>query len=252
MADDAFTDALYARGLHVPFLHAESIDSTNAWAERELAQGRHTPFVLLADTQNAGVGQRGHQFDSPAGTGMYCTYVLSATPEQMMLLMPAAGVAASRACAIVSGTTPRLKWVNDLLVGRNKISGILAWIRQDRAGHPVAVLGWGLNLALPANRPLVANQPVAGLWDVAPNPDPRPALLANFLTELTTLLDTPVTIMPAYRRLAAGIGWRVHIDDGQRQLDGTLAGFADNGNAIVKTSTGTVTIAHGTLRYEQL
>ncbi|WP_054750881.1 biotin--[acetyl-CoA-carboxylase] ligase [Lacticaseibacillus thailandensis] len=173
-ADD-LTAALAAQGVNIPCEHVPTIDSTNAWAERQLTSGRRAPFALLADAQSAGVGQRGHQFDSPARTGLYFTVVLPVTNSQLTLLMPAAGVAASRACTSVSGTTPRLKWVNDLFVGHNKISGILAWIRQDPSGQRVAVLGWGLNLALPRTQPIVANQPVGALWATLPHTDPRPA-----------------------------------------------------------------------------
>ena len=51
------------------------IDSTNSEAERQLADGREVPFVIMASKQQVGRGRLGRKWHSPEEGNIYMSYV---------------------------------------------------------------------------------------------------------------------------------------------------------------------------------
>jgi len=110
----------------------DEVDSTNTYAR---AFGHGT--CVLADRQHAGRGRRGRSFCSPSG-GLYLSVVLQTPPS--FLLTPMAAEAVRRAVAEITGLQPKIKWVNDLVVGGKKLCGILTEVFEDKL-----IIGIGLN-----------------------------------------------------------------------------------------------------------
>ena len=65
----------------------------------------------------------GRSFSSPAGMGSYLSVILrpECTPDQLMHLTCAAGLAARNAVMRLCGVAPALKWPNDLVVDGKKL-----------------------------------------------------------------------------------------------------------------------------------
>ena len=89
----------------------------------------------------------GRSFQSPEGKGIYLSVILrpNCPPEQLMHLTCAAGVAMLEAVEKVSGMRPGLKWINDLVIGRKKLGGILVEMSVDKGMVDYAVIGIGIN-----------------------------------------------------------------------------------------------------------
>ena len=89
----------------------------------------------------------GRSFQSPEGKGIYLSVILrpNCPPEQLMHLTCAAGVAMLEAVEKVSGIRPGLKWINDLVIGRKKLGGILVEMSVDKGMVDYAVIGIGIN-----------------------------------------------------------------------------------------------------------
>ena len=102
-------------------------DSTNTQAKLLAKQGAVHGTVLIAGRQTRGRGRMGRDFHSPADSGLYLSVILrpNCKPEQMMHLTCVAAVAACRAVYQVSGLTPGIKWINDLVLQNKKLGGIL-------------------------------------------------------------------------------------------------------------------------------
>lgn len=137
-------------------LELASVDSTNAEAARGLAKGdlRHGDVVTALE-QTAGRGRRGSRWETGPGLDLACSVVLQpdrlAATEQFLL----AKAVALAVHAVVRGTLVeagrdehevRIKWPNDVLVGRGKLSGIL--VENELRGPLVAtsIVGIGLNV----------------------------------------------------------------------------------------------------------
>lgn len=142
-------------GQHVITL--DSVDSTNKHAAELLAQGSVAHgAVVLAHEQTAGRGQRGRIWRSGAGLDLTASVVLRfeqlKVAEQFTLAKVASlavhdVVAAAMKMAVDRGSDQvRIKWPNDVLVDRRKISGIL--IKNDVVGGLLmnSVIGIGLNV----------------------------------------------------------------------------------------------------------
>lgn len=128
-----------------------SVDSTNDFMKEQLSNS--TPFpegtVIMAERQTAGRGQPGNKWYADPGANL--TFSIYLEPrflkpsEQFWLNI---GIC-SGLCAALQKTVSEsiiIKWPNDILFDRNKISGILIEnvLQGDKLKH--SVVGIGLNV----------------------------------------------------------------------------------------------------------
>jgi len=134
------------------FIH-DAIDSTNAEALRGIAQGRVAPFLVLAERQSAGRGRRGRQWVSPFAENLYYSLVLRVEGGMRQLegLSLVVGLAVMRTLQAFGVKQAGLKWPNDVLVGDQKIAGILLELVGDPADVCHVVLGIGINVNMQLN-----------------------------------------------------------------------------------------------------
>lgn len=230
----------------ISITHFATVDSTMLTAERQIQRGRRAPFLLIADEQTAGIGRRGHHFDSPPVAGLYFTYAMPA-PAATALLTPAAGVALQQTVSQVVQVTATIKWVNDLLVNDRKVAGIMATFLPEP--QPTVLIGVGVNLTPSAERhETKLGLPIGALLTAAPANDLRPALLAQWLIHFTQLLQTPAQIMPAYRQHAAWLGRTVTLAGAGVDQRGTVQGFTADGALQLLTPQGLITTTTGSIR----
>lgn len=220
--------------------------STNADLLTRIAVGDHLAegLWLVADRQHAGRGRHGRSWLDGPGNFMGST-VIHLTPHD-----PApAALSLVAALAVYEAVLPRLsdphrlqiKWPNDLLLGGDKMAGILL----ERAGNS-AVLGVGVNLAV---APALPDRRAGHLATLGPAPD-RDAfahdLAARFDHELARWRQFGMEPVIA-RWLAAahppGAPLSVHGADGSR-LSGTFEGLAADGALRLRLADGTIRIIH--------
>ena len=122
----------------------KTVDSTNTHAKALAAQGAPHGTVVLADHQTGGRGRLGRSFSSPAGLGIYCSVILrlDAPPRELLRLTPMAAEAVRRAIVQTTGLTPRIKWINDLVLEGKKLCGILTELGKT-LDH--VIVGIGVN-----------------------------------------------------------------------------------------------------------
>ena len=101
----------------------DTIDSTNTRAKEMAKEGAPEGTVLIAGNQTGGRGRLGRSFSSPEGMGVYLSAILQpdCKAEQLMHLTCAAGVAACKAVEKAGGIYPGIKWINDLVCGKEKV-----------------------------------------------------------------------------------------------------------------------------------
>lgn len=114
----------------------DSVASTNTLAlERAGEPGAHG-LVILAEHQHAGRGRWNRTWHSPRGASVLCTALVICKPQDPQArgiqLWPA--LAVRQALAESCDVQTQIKWPNDLLVGRRKLSGILI---ESRPLHAV-------------------------------------------------------------------------------------------------------------------
>lgn len=139
---------LRARWAGSRLVFLEETDSTNNQAKLLAAGGAAHGTLVVADRQNAGRGRRGRSWESPSGTGIFMSLILKPAflPDRASMLTLVAALAASKAVEEVSGLEARIKWPNDLVVNKKKVTGILTEMSADMSQIHYVVVGIGINV----------------------------------------------------------------------------------------------------------
>jgi BirA family biotin operon repressor/biotin-[acetyl-CoA-carboxylase] ligase len=145
----SFEDGVFTGGVHL----FDTIDSTNDWSLAEIKNARQLPFVCIADHQNKGRGRRGRHWLSPPGANIYMSlaWYFELSADRLGLLSLAQGVAVLNALSQIGINNAWLKWPNDVLIEDEKIAGVLVETSGLSSRGCKAVIGIGLNYAMPEN-----------------------------------------------------------------------------------------------------
>ena len=124
----------------------DSIDSTQSQAQRMAGDPANYGAVIVAARQTGGKGRSGRRWISPKG-GIWLSVILR--PDMAItdaaLLPIASSVALARSVEQTCGTSPELRWPNDLTVGGKKVAGILVDASLESSRITSLVLGAGIN-----------------------------------------------------------------------------------------------------------
>ncbi|MEF2977739.1 biotin--[acetyl-CoA-carboxylase] ligase [Subtercola sp. YIM 133946] len=147
--------------------------------------------VLVTDTQTSGRGRLGRSWVAPAKTSLAISVLVRpGLPVETLAWLPLiAGVAMARAAnALLPEPKASVKWPNDVLIGRAKLSGILSELLPGGAG---VVVGAGVNLFLTDEQlpvPTATSLALAGAADFSVD-DVLAAYLAAFRELYSTFVQ---------------------------------------------------------------
>ena len=229
----------------------DEVDSTNSFAKCVLRRAADSPpFSLVAWRQTEGRGRGENAWLSPAGGGIYATFVPAPIERRDLQRLPLlVAVALAEELAVSTGCVIGLKWPNDLLIKRGKVGGIL--VEAVTAGREVqTVVGFGVNYR---SREAVAELPHAvALQDVAGDLPTMDDLAHRLLTRLATELaggSTLDQVTERYRRLCvhrSGEPLRCRLPGGGLVV-GQYAGINESGCLILETGSEKQEVVTGVL-----
>lgn len=181
--------ALHGRCAIQDLLIYDSVTSTNTLLLQMAAEGACSGTVVLAEAQTAGRGQRGKSWISPHSAHIYCSVLwrFSNITHDLSGLSLAIGIVVAKLLRDYAVAGVMVKWPNDILVCNKKIGGILVEAGQGVDQHYYAVVGIGLNMAMPETVDTVKtseiiDQPWTDLKTVMFNAMPsRNQVIANLL-----------------------------------------------------------------------
>ncbi len=230
----------------------DTIDSTNTRCKALAIAGSPQGTVLIAGRQTAGRGRLGRSFQSPAGMGVYLSVLLrpSCPPEALMHLTCAAAVAACDGVEAACGLRPGIKWTNDLVVGKQKLAGILTELVHGPGGVS-AIIGIGINCCQqPQDFPEALRDMAASLSMVtgrAVDPSRVAAALITALEAMSrSLLTGQEAMLAQYRRDCVTIGRDISLVRGDTLRHGHALDVDGSGALIVRFPDGhTEAVASG-------
>jgi BirA family transcriptional regulator, biotin operon repressor / biotin---[acetyl-CoA-carboxylase] ligase len=214
------------------------------------AEGAAHGVVIAAREQTAGRGRRGSTWVSPAGAGLYFSFIARPREHRTIpLITIAAGVGVRNGIVQSTGLEPVLKWPNDVLVGRRKLAGILAEGHALGSPAQAVVIGVGVNVRPASYPPDVAARATSIEDELGRTIDPDlllTAILAGLDQGLAALSQDPGDILRSWRAASPGAhGTRVEWDG----RAGITAGIDDTGALLVNTSAGVERIIAGELHW---
>lgn len=230
---------LSAMGLQL--LHLSETDSTNLLAAQRAQEGALDGLVVLADSQQQGRGRQGRSWSSPAGCGLFVSFLrrpsLGAQDAWLWTLL--AGTAAHAAISEVREDC-WLKWPNDLIANERKLGGILCELQTGlEASIESIVVGIGLNLFLPPGGWEQSIEDRAGsIWPGVPDDEAmqrRDDLLVSLASHFLLMEEDlegagRAALLMRYRAaMLPMVGRTVTVELAGRRLEARVEGISDKG-----------------------
>ena len=224
----------------------DHLESTNTYLMKKVSSGLAHATCVAANLQTNGRGRRGRSWQ--AGLGASLTFSLlwrfQCGAAALSGLSLAVGVALVRALHSLGITQAQLKWPNDVLIGREKLAGILIELQGDMEGPSAAVIGIGINLNLPESIKQQIDQPATDLASVSTQAINPNELLGVLLKNLVAVLRD----FEQYGFAQLRDEWTKHHayhlqavkmlhPDGRETL-GTVIDVAEDGILLVRTAQG--------------
>ena len=232
----------------------ESVDSTNRHLAQMALDGAPDGTVAVASAQSAGRGRLSRAFYSPAGMGVYFSYLIRPGLQGAGELQPASwtrvtsmtAVAVSDAVEEVCGKRPAIKWVNDLYLGGKKICGILTQMDvEPDTGHVRSiVIGIGVNVLQQKGDFPEELRTVAGSLHMATGQTPSRARLAACMTRAMDAMrgampDTAGVYLQKYRDASLLPGTAVTVIAGDTRKRARALAIEDDYALRVRYEDGT-------------
>lgn len=214
------------------------IDSTQKQAKREAVE-EIIPHAYIANQQYAGYGKYNRHFFAPSDSGLYLSILIPRVPLTKLTTtgLLTTGIA-TKLVNILENYYPgkhfTVKWVNDILLNKRKVCGILCETEFIAGRTDCAfVIGIGLNLC---NQDFPADlQNKAGY--ISDRPVDRNKLAADIISSVLTLMDNYETgqFLSEYRERLAINNHLVKLQLHDHTIEGRVAGIDDQGQLILQT-----------------
>lgn len=231
----------------------ETTPSTNADAADRARAGAPEGTVVVAEHQTAGRGRLDRTWETPARSALTFSLLLrpSVPPADWPWLPLLTGHIVAKALRGLGYTAAVVKWPNDVLLGDDKVAGILVE-RIETPSGPAAVVGIGLNVSLTEDELPV---PSATSLALASGTEPdRTAVLVELLRELREAYDAwqaggsdaTTHLRSSYAAACVTVGREVRVDlpSGETLL-GRATGIDEAGRLVVVGPDGEVAVGAG-------
>ncbi len=210
------------------------VTSTNDIIKEQAKKSAPEGTVLISREQTKGKGTKGRSFFSPKGGGIYMSVLLrpDLPPEKTLMITTAAAVAVCKAIENLTDKSPKIKWVNDILIDGRKVCGILT---EGSVGQ-YAVLGIGINAFVPENGFPEEIKDIAGAVCDEYKENFKNQLVAeilnSFLTYYKDLANNPHTA--DYKSYSAILGNEITVIENEKQTPAIAVDIDDDCRLKVK------------------
>lgn len=220
----------------------KTIGSTNDEAKLKALEAYPHGSVIIAETQTKGKGRMGRSFHSPAGTGVYMSFILRPKTDasNAVLLTTAAAVAVCRAIKSACDIKTKIKWLNDIYYNDKKICGILSEAVTNCESGMVesVVVGIGINFKTEFTGELT--QTAGSLYSNVIPPITRNRLIAQVINEMLDISEVFISrqFLSEYKENSFVIGQDIIFLRNNIWHNAKAVDIADNGGLVVQYENG--------------
>ena len=219
----------------------EMLESTNDRAYELAEKGLDEGAVILAEQQTKGKGRMGRRWTSPRG-GIYLSLILRPRlmPTEISKLTLVAAVSVAKVVRDITGLPALIKWPNDILIGKNKLCGILTELKAEQDVAVFVILGIGINVnvkqsLLPKNATSISKELGGDFSKVELAKALLRSLEAHYILFTKNRFGE---IIDEWRNLSAVLGSRVRISDKARTIEGQAIDIDEGGALVVRLDNG--------------
>ncbi|MDH3974248.1 MAG: biotin--[acetyl-CoA-carboxylase] ligase [Deltaproteobacteria bacterium] len=229
------------------------ISSTSVKAFDLAHLGAAEGTVVVAESQSRGKGRRGRVWLSPGGKNIYTSIILRpplAPPDAPKLTLVAAVALAETISSFVKGTSiecARIKWPNDILLGKKKCAGILTEMKCNGNDVDFVVIGIGINVNMKEDHmPPDLLSPATSMSMEAGQLISRGALLRDLYRNIESwykryLLEGFLPVREKWNALSGIGGMQVRAASGMHDYEeGRAMGINDDGSLLLEKQDGSL------------
>ncbi|MGB7568798.1 MAG: biotin--[acetyl-CoA-carboxylase] ligase [Chitinivibrionales bacterium] len=227
--------------------HFPSIDSTNTFAKSLESLPATGLYVITAERQTAGRGQRDNAFFSDTDGGLYAS-IICPIPDIQSHFMYNRAISLA-ICHAIEGTVPlplaRIKWPNDIYWSDRKVCGVLLESLPHSARH--LVVGFGINVNIAREQfPQGIREIATSMMIETGNSFDCSALLGDICRLFQKYLRLPgAKAHDLYRKRLYGKGRRIVING----HSGIFHDVFVDGRLCLKSDSALVPISSGTMQF---
>lgn len=257
---DVFTSdsiSVHLKSPHKILIYDEA-DSSNRIAKELAMSGESEGTIVIVKSQTQGKGRMGRSFISSSENGLYMTIILrpSILARDALSITTLGAVAVSEAIEKTSGETTQIKWVNDIYIGKKKVSGILceAGLNFESGMLDYAVIGIGINILPPSDG---FSPEISEIATSIYEKDAPCGYKSRLCAEIIDMFfDYYAKIeqkdyMKAYKQKSNILGKEIEIDVGGKIASGIAVDIDDDASLIVKTDDGIKSFNSGDARIKR-
>lgn len=237
------TEGLQTKTLGKPLIFMQETDSTNSEIKRLVQKGYTHGTTVVAESQNSGKGRLGRVWSSPAGTGLWFSFLLNPQipPNQIANITLTVGLGVCKAIRNFTGIDALIKWPNDIIIGNKKLCGILTEMSAEADRIEYAVVGIGINVNT-SEFPEKIRHKATSLFIETQKQIDRAKLFKNILIEVEKYVDEYLNHsqldVDEYKKLCVTLGREVTVTRGKHILNGKAVSISNEGELIIKKENG--------------
>ena len=224
----------------------DSVTSTNDYIKKLGSEGAESGTVVLAREQTAGKGRLGRVWQTKKDDGIALSVLLrpELAPSEISSITPLSGLAMCRAINDFCMLDSRIKWPNDIIIGKKKLVGILTEMSAEFDKVDYTVTGIGINVEHTTFPDEIAHKATSILLETGRHIDQN-----KFVAKVLEYLEQELVLnryilsgeaLADYQGLCATIGRQVTFTRGNRQISGMAVSISQGGELEVMLSNGTI------------
>lgn len=224
----------------------DSVTSTNDYIKKLGSEGAQAGTVVLAREQTAGKGRLGRVWQTKKDDGIALSLLLrpELAPSEISSITPLSGLAMCRAINDFCMLDSRIKWPNDIIIGKKKLVGILTEMSAEFDKVDYTVTGIGINVEHTTFPDEIAHKATSILLETGRHIDQN-----KFVAKVLEYLEQELVLnryilsgeaLADYQSLCATIGRQVTFTRGNRQISGMAVSISQGGELEVMLSNGTI------------
>ena len=241
-----------------PLIEFEELPSTNSYLLDDISLCAQHGLTVWTHKQTNGRGRAGRTFVSPSNQVLTFSVVIhSSDPEDRLHLWALwSGLALFRSLSEKGLSNLSLKWPNDLLIKKKKISGILIET-IDLNNHVGVIIGIGINVHMSDEEGKEIDQSWISLDEVTDSINDRNEIIGdivNKIFQLTSLFTSegfkPYKLDYESLDLVTGKKCKINIEGIDKTVD--VLGVNDKGEMLVKEGSEYLTLRYGEVSIREL
>lgn len=225
----------------------ESIGSTNNYAKKIALDGCKEGTIVITDQQTEGKGRLGRTWISKPKTSVLMSMVLRPNihPTEASKITQIAAAAISVALNKMIDAEVKIKWPNDVIINKKKISGILTEMSAELDYINYVIVGMGINVNVEEFQEDIAHI-ASSIKNETGVELSRSDLVVNIIKEFENLyndfvatgkLDKTINIC---KENSITVGARVRIQSRSESYEAEAIDLNSDGELIIKKDNGEI------------